>query len=262
MRLRLPVWMEREDRLIRRELAKTIRRGSVTATAVVRRFAESMEEQLDTDAVRLRISQIAEIQAAAEGQGVTLGKTTAADVLNSQGVLTADGGEDQEGLRDAMLQNLPNLVADFDKVRQDEGRALATFLNGQIDRIEALLTNVAGLAETCSDQAAEKLRNRIARLLERNEAVDEIRLEQEIAFIALKADISEEIDRLHTHISSARDLLNSENPVGRRLDFLAQEFNREANTLCAKAQSSELSRIGLELKATIDQMREQLQNVE
>ncbi len=262
MRLRLPDWMECEDRLIRRELAKTIRRGSVTTTAAVRRFAEGMEEQLDIDAVRLRISQIAEIQTEAELQGVALGKTTAADVLNSRGVLIAAGGEDQDGLRDAMLRNLPDLVADFDKVRQEEGRALATFLNGQIDRIEALLTDVAELAEMCSDQTAEKLRGRIARLLERNGAVDDTRLEQEIAFIALKADVNEEIDRLLTHIASARNLLKSGSPVGRRLDFLAQEFNREANTLCAKAQSSELSRIGLELKATIDQMREQLQNVE
>ena len=91
---------------------------------------------------------------------------------------------------------------------------------------------------------------------------DEARLAQELALIAVKTDVSEEIDRLGAHIEAARGLLEQKGPVGRKLDFLMQEFNREANTLCSKAQSTALTRIGLDLKTVIDQMREQVQNVE
>ena len=91
---------------------------------------------------------------------------------------------------------------------------------------------------------------------------DEARLNQELALIAVKSDVTEELDRLASHVSAARDLLTTKGPVGRKLDFLMQEFNREANTLCSKAQSSELTAIGLDLKTVIDQMREQVQNIE
>ena len=109
---------------------------------------------------------------------------------------------------------------------------------------------------------AQRMRDAMARVLEDIAEVDEARLAQELALIAVKQDVTEELDRLRGHVAAARKLLDARQPVGRKLDFLSQEFNREANTLCAKSQHSDLTQIGLDLKATIDQMREQVQNVE
>ncbi len=262
IRMRLPDWMERNEQAIRRELAKTVKRGSVMIAARVQSSTDGMEERLDLNVLKQRISQIAEIEAAADRENVVLAKTSAAEVLALRGVLTGTGNEDLEAVRDAMTLGLPDLIAELERERRNEGMALAKILNGQVDRIETMLATARTLAETRSDQVARRLRERLAGVLERHEAVDGARLEQEVALIAVKADVTEEIDRLYAHVSSARNLLESKGAAGRRLDFLAQEFNREANTLCAKAQSSELTQVGLDLKAIIDQLREQAQNVE
>ena len=120
----------------------------------------------------------------------------------------------------------------------------------------------AGAAEIRGRSQAETLRDRVAALLEAQDRIDEARLAQELALLAVKGDVREELDRLKTHIESARALLDAEGPAGRKLDFLMQEFNREANTLCSKSQDAALTAIGLEMKVVIDQMREQCQNVE
>jgi uncharacterized protein (TIGR00255 family) len=112
------------------------------------------------------------------------------------------------------------------------------------------------------EKAAQAFRDNVAKLIEAADGLDEPRLAQELALLAVKADVTEEIDRLRAHVVAARDLLATEGPVGRKLDFLMQEFNREANTLCSKSSDTELTRIGLDLKVLIDQMREQVQNVE
>ena len=112
------------------------------------------------------------------------------------------------------------------------------------------------------NQQGQSLQQSLARVLAGAAGMDQTRLAQELALIAVKADVTEELDRLTAHIAAARALLADPGPVGRRFDFLAQEFNREANTLCSKAQSIALTRIGLDLKTVIDQMREQVQNVE
>ena len=112
------------------------------------------------------------------------------------------------------------------------------------------------------DKARQKLQDALTRVIDNTDHLDEGRVAQELALIAVKADITEELDRLTAHVDAAQELLAQSGPIGRKLDFLMQEFNREANTLCSKSQFTELTRIGLDLKATIDQMREQVQNVE
>ncbi|MDH3264978.1 MAG: DUF1732 domain-containing protein, partial [Paracoccaceae bacterium] len=132
----------------------------------------------------------------------------------------------------------------------------------QIARIEALTAEAAAEAEARAPAQAEAFRTALARVMENAEGADPERVAQELALLAVKADVTEEIDRLRAHIAAARALLNEGEPVGRRLDFLAQEFNREANTLASKSNYAPLTRVALELKAAIDQMREQVQNVE
>ena len=147
-------------------------------------------------------------------------------------------------------------------MRQTEGAQLFKVLTRQIGEIEQLATTAATLAEERKPRMAEVLRANLDRVLQNSDGVDPDRLAQELALIAVKSDVTEEIDRLSAHVAAARELLDAGGPIGRKLDFLMQEFNREANTLCSKSQSSDLTKVGLELKTVIDQMREQVQNVE
>jgi uncharacterized protein (TIGR00255 family) len=174
---------------------------------------------------------------------------------------SVDPGQD-EALTKALKGGVVNLIQALKDARLKEGQALAVVLNQQLDVIAALVSE----AEACPARQPEAIRARleaqIAELLDGKAALDPARLHQEAVLIAARADIREEIDRLRAHVDAARALLQEGGPVGRRLDFLAQEFGREANTLCAKANDVALSRIGLELKAVIEQFREQVQNVE
>lgn len=169
--------------------------------------------------------------------------------------------EEQAARDGAILKTLAECFDALAKARSGEGAKLAVVLNGQIDAIARLTAAAAACAATQPAVLAERLKAQLADLLAPG-AVSAERLEAEIAVLATKADIREEIDRLGAHVSEARRLVASGDAVGRRLDFLAQEFNREANTLCSKSADIELTRIGLDLKTAIDQFREQLQNVE
>jgi len=132
----------------------------------------------------------------------------------------------------------------------------------QVDTITRLTAQARSAAEARRGTQIESLTAALARLSEAAPQADPGRLEQELALIAVKTDVTEELDRLDAHGAAARALLADPAPIGRKLDFLMQEFNREANTLCSKAQNAELTRIGLDLKTVIDQMREQVQNLE
>lgn len=160
------------------------------------------------------------------------------------------------------MADLPALLAEFAQMRAAEGAALNTVIAGQLDQIARLTAEAATEAASRRDAAASALREALARVLANAEGVDESRVAQELALIAVKNDVQEELDRLAAHVTAARALLDESGPVGRKFDFLMQEFMREANTLCSKAQALALTRIGLDLKTVIDQMREQVQNVE
>ena len=194
---------------------------------------------------------------------MTLAPAHAADVLAVRGVLDTSAVEiDTAPLRAAILADLPPLLADFAAMRAAEGAALHAVIAGQLDTLARLTAEAATEASARRAAASTTLREALARVLANAEGVDEVRLAQELALIAVKNDVTEELDRLTAHIAAARALLADTAPVGRKFDFLMQEFMREANTLCSKAQSLALTRIGLDLKTVIDQMREQVQNVE
>jgi len=266
LRLRVPDWIDGLEAALRAELGKALGRGNVSLSLRVARdgMGEGTEGlRVNAPALNAVLRALSQVEAAAMDAGVTLAQATAADVLTIRGVLdTSTADEDTTPLRSAILADLPALVADFNAMRAAEGAALHGVIAAQLDRIAALTVEAAQEAEARRDAASAALRDALARVLANTDGVDETRIAQELALIAVRNDVTEELDRLTAHIAAARDLLAETGPVGRKFDFLMQEFMREANTLCSKAQAKALTRIGLDLKTVIDQMREQVQNVE
>ncbi|HEX9856967.1 MAG TPA: YicC/YloC family endoribonuclease [Paracoccaceae bacterium] len=265
LRLRVPDWIDGLEAALRGELGRALQRGNVSLTLKVARENGEGADTLRVNQATLRavLGALATVEAAAMDVGVTLAQASQADVLALRGVLeTGAGDEDTAPLHAALLADLAPLLADLAAMRAAEGAALARVIAGQLDRIETLTAAAAAEAGARRDAAANGLRENLARVLANAEGFDETRLVQELALIAVKTDVAEELDRLSAHIAAARALLAEAGPVGRKFDFLMQEFMREANTLCSKAQALALTRIGLDLKTVIDQMREQVQNVE
>lgn len=265
LRLRLPDWIDGLEPAIRGEVQKAVTRGNVSLTLKVVQDdgREDTAFRLNDTALAAALVALVRVEAAAMAAGVTLAQATAADVLTLRGVIDATAQEaDTTPLRTAILADLPGLLQDFSAMRGAEGRALATVLGGQIDRIASLAADARAEVGQRGALQAETLRENLARVLAATDAVDESRLAQELALLAVKTDVTEELDRLAAHVEAARSHVADPAPVGRKLDFLMQEFMREANTLCSKAQALALTRIGLDLKTVIDQMREQVQNVE
>jgi uncharacterized protein (TIGR00255 family) len=264
LRLRLPEWIDGLEPLLRAELSRRVQRGNVSLTLKLTREAGAEPLRINRAVLASVLSGLAEVTEAAAMRGLVLDAPSAAEVLGLRGVLDQGGAEedDTEPLRSALMADLPPLLEAFSTARAAEGAALAAVLGAQIDLIAALTADAATEAALRREAMGQTLRDSLARVLANTAGLDETRLAQELALIAVKADVTEELDRLTAHIAAARALLADPGPVGRRFDFLTQEFNREANTLCSKAQSIALTRIGLDLKTVIDQMREQVQNVE
>lgn len=265
LRLRVPDWIEGLEAALRAELQKAVPRGNVSLTLKVTQdeAAGDAAFRLNEAALSGALAALGRVEAAAMDAGVTLAQATAADVLVLRGVIDAMGQEvDTGALRAALLADFAGLLSDFNAMRAAEGTALAGVLTAQLDRIADLTTDAKAEATARAQTQAETLRENLARVLAGTDAVDPSRLAQELALLAVKTDVTEELDRLTAHVEAARALVADTAPVGRKLDFLMQEFMREANTLCSKAQSLGLTRIGLDLKTVIDQMREQVQNVE
>jgi uncharacterized protein (TIGR00255 family) len=206
---------------------------------------------------------IAAVARAPRAEGV--GPATLDGLLNVRGVVEViEGGDDEAGLTEARLGALASLdeaVAALVAMRRVEGEALEGVLRRRLDRI-AELTQAADDNPARKPEAARARLEEAVRLLDASGRFDRDRLHQEAILLATKADIREELDRLKGHVAAARDLLDKGGPIGRRLDFLAQEFGREANTLCAKANHPSLTAQGLDLRAEIEQLREQVQNIE
>ncbi|PUB19402.1 YicC/YloC family endoribonuclease [Yoonia sediminilitoris] len=263
LRLRLPEGIEGLEAALRAALSKSLARGNITVNLRLSREETGGTYALDEQQLDSVLRALDAVQERAFAMGVTLGQPTAADVLSQRGVLVPAKSDDQsQALAAALIADITPLIADFIKMREAEGDALHAVLLDQLSQIETLTAAASGAAADRGPQVRENLTRALRRVLEDVAEIEESRVAQELALLAVKSDVTEEIDRLGAHVAAARDLLSNGSPAGRKLDFLAQEFNREANTLCAKAQSAPLTAIGLDLKAVIDQMREQIQNVE
>ncbi len=265
LRLRVPDWIEGLEPELRKLLQGRLARGNVTVNLRVTRSEESGGASLNQAGLDASLAVLSQIEAAAEKAGVTVAPPSVSDIAAMRGVVDfAEGGdtEDTKGLRQAVMSSLGACLNAFVDDRAREGKAIGVVLREQIERV-ADLTKDARMAAGERDVAARaNMERALKRLLEVTEVPDEARMQQELALIAVKTDITEEIDRLGAHVEAARGLIAESGAVGRKLDFLMQEFNREANTLCSKSQSTALTSVGLDLKALIDQMREQVQNIE
>ena len=263
MRLRVPDWLTGLEAALRADLSKQVSRGNVTLSLRLSREEAASEIKLNVTAMEAALDALAQTEAMADARGIELAGSKASDLLALKGMLEAGGDDDDPApLVEKLRSEFGALLAAFLDMRKAEGQALAAILASQLDQIARLTDAAAVLAEQRRDEMAQTLKDNLARVVDNAQGVDAERVAQELALIAVKADITEEIDRLAAHVAAARKLLDQDGPVGRKLDFLMQEFNREANTLCSKSQNADLTAVGLELKAVIDQMREQVQNVE
>jgi uncharacterized protein (TIGR00255 family) len=262
VRLRVPPGFEGLEPRIREALGKRITRGSIAVNLNVKR-AQGQAPQ-----IRLNEAALQQVLAALDRleASVGAGARSAEALLGIKGVLEVVEPEESEveaaARTEAMLASLEVALDGMVRARSDEGRRLRDVVLDQLSAIERLVAAVDRSPARSPEAVRQRLKEQVVRLLDAGAALDEARLYQEAALLATRADIEEELKRLSAHIAAARELLGSAEPAGRRLDFLAQEFNREANTLCSKSTDSETTRTGLELKAVIDQMREQVQNIE
>lgn len=264
LRIRVPDWIPALEAGLRTRMSAALARGNVTlGLRVVREEGSGGGLAVNEAQLSTVLDALGRIESAAMDAGVSLAPSKATDIVTMRGVLEqAVIEDDNEALSAVLLAEFDAVLAEFDVMRATEGAALETVMREQLSQIEALTIEATDLAQARNAQAAEVLKRNLARVLETAEDIAPDRIAAELALIAVKSDITEEIDRLHAHVGAASALLAHDGPIGRKLDFLMQEFNREANTLCSKAQNSELTRVGLALKAVIDQLREQVQNVE
>ncbi len=264
LRLRLPDTVPGLEQAVRTALSARIARGNVTLNLRLGRDEAQGALNLDLDQLDRVLAALDLVQDRAMAKGNTLAQPTAADVLAQRGVVVAEAAADVDidGLVQAVQSDFAELLNEFVAMRLSEGAALTRVLSDHLDQIAALTDAAAEAAEARRDEARATLTAALRRVAEDVPDMDEGRVAQELALLAVKSDVTEELDRLRAHVAAARELLDDDKPAGRKFDFLAQEFNREANTLCSKAGSQRLTAIGLDLKAVIDQMREQVQNVE
>lgn len=263
LRLRVPDWIEGLEVLLRKKLTAKTARGNITLSLRIAREDTAAHFQVNTSQLASVLDALTLIESEATRRNISLSPTKASDIAGLRGVLEVRSTEDDLApLLAQLLAEADRVIDAFNDMRTAEGAALEGVLGAQLDEIAALTEEAAQQANARAEDTAQTLKRNLARVVDNIDGIDPDRIEQELALIAVKADVTEEIDRLRAHVDAARDLIAQGGPVGRKLDFLMQEFNREANTLCAKAQHGALTRTGLALKAVIDQMREQVQNVE
>ena len=261
VRCRMPPGNDALDAVARAEAARILKRGNVNVNVTAQRALTAAPLRLN----RALLAQVIELAREIEGAGAAPPRLDA--LLAVRGIIeTEEEQPESEAVREsrerAMARSITQALEALAAARLSEGARLHTVLEAHLSEIERLTEAAAGQASLQPAALKERLRRQVSELVEASIGLPEERLVQEAALLIGKADVREELDRLRAHIAQARELLAEGAAVGRRFDFLCQEFNREANTLCSKSADVELTRIGLSLKASIEQLREQVQNIE
>jgi uncharacterized protein (TIGR00255 family) len=261
LKLRLPPGWDAIEPPVRSRAAETLARGSVFANLTVSREGAP-------PAVRVNEPVLAAVLAALKALA---GKVEAAPpsldgILSLKGVIEVGEAEESEEERraaeGAIVKGFAQAMEGLVGMRHSEGQALGKLLAARLGEIAALAARAEAAPGRKPEAIKARLAEQVASLMESSQRFDADRLHQEAILLATKVDIREELDRLAAHVGQARKLLADGGPIGRKLDFLSQELNRESNTLCAKANDVELTNIGLDLKAVVEQFREQVQNLE
>ncbi|MCM2292055.1 YicC family protein [Allorhizobium sp. BGMRC 0089] len=262
IRLRLPSGYEGLESAVRTRLSHHLARGNLQVSLSLSMSENRVEAVINEDA----LAAVLALRTRLGPEVIATGPMSLDSFLSIRGLVEfreAEEGPDIISERNAALLDGLDLAAkSLVAMRQTEGQALKTVLLGHVETIERLARTVEADPSRQPEEIARKLAGQIAALIQTGASLDRERLHAEAALLATKADLREEIDRLIAHGQAARDLLSVGGPVGRKLDFLAQEFNRESNTICSKSNSAAVTAAGIELKVVIDQFREQVQNLE
>ncbi|NVK34297.1 MAG: YicC family protein [Rhodobacteraceae bacterium] len=263
VRIRIPAGLEGLEQKIREKCSAALKRGSVSVGLSMRRDESEAVLSVNENALEAVLAAVELLQKRLP----EVAPPTLDGILAQKGVFELKEPEEDEETRaamfEALLSTLDTALVELTEMRHSEGQAITAVVTAQIDTIAELTQRAEKLPARTTEAIKARLASQVADLMEASgNVLDPQRLHQEAVMLATKADIREELDRLSTHVQAVRELIGSGGAVGRRLDFLAQEFNRETNTLCSKSNDVELTAIGLDLKAVIDQMREQIQNLE
>lgn len=261
VRVRLPAGCDRLEPEVRERCAARLTRGNIQVALSTSAGTEGQRLTINEDVLATVLDAMERI-----GKKLAVQPPTLDGILALRGVVEVEDRVADEATRETLdAEILAGLDAALDglvTMREREGAAIGRVLALRLDEMAELTDDAEASPARAPETIRTRLAEQIATLLDAAPALDPDRLYQEAVILATKADIREELDRLHAHIAAARELLGKGGPVGRRLDFLAQEFGREVNTLCAKSNDRALTAIGLDMKAVVDQMREQIQNLE
>jgi uncharacterized protein (TIGR00255 family) len=261
VRVRVPSGLDRLEHEVRGRVPKVLARGNVSVSLSLERGTRRQQLQVNREMLDQLVRLTRELRTEVDAAPPRLD-----GLLAVRGVLeTVEEPEDETARaarEHAMLADLDALLGDLAAARVQEGAALHEAAERHLAEIGRLSEQARRCAASQPEALRERLRKQVQDLLDTRTGLSEERLAQEAALLASKADVREELDRLDAHVTAARELLDGGGAIGRRLDFLCQEFNREANTLCSKAGEVALTRIGLSLKNAVDQLREQVQNIE
>lgn len=261
LRLRLPPGWDAVEAPVRNSAAQALARGTVYGTLTVEREGVA-------PVVRVNEPVLAAVLATLKGLAGTVDAAPPRldGILSIKGVIEVidedEREEDRRAAEAAVVAGFRATVAELAAMRRHEGAALGQVLTQRLSEISALATRAEAAPGRRPEAIKARIAEQVATLLDASDRFDADRLHQEAILIASKADIREELDRLASHVAQIGRLIADGGAVGRRLDFLAQELNREANTLCSKSNDVELTNIGLELKSVVEQFREQVQNLE
>lgn len=260
-RMRLPPGWDEIEAPIRKRSADVLSRGTVYANLTVKRANAASVVRINEDVLASVLKVATELSGRIDAVAPSID-----GLLSVKGVLEVVEPEtdeaEEKAAKTAAAEAFEQALRSLVDMRKREGTALGQILSQRMNEIEGLARKAEAAPGRRPEAVKARLAEQIAALLETSDRFDEDRLSQEAILIAAKADIREELDRIASHVAQARELIGKGGPIGRRLDFLAQEFNREVNTCCSKSNDLELTNIGLEMKNVVEQFREQVQNLE
>ena len=265
LKIYLPEYMTFMENDIRQLVSKQIARGSIVLKIKAKHNDEvSSNFTLNNEVLNTAIDEIKTIEQKCDEKNIQFSPLTILDFFSVKGVWEENkiSQTDTVELKSVMLDKLPELIKKFIETRRIEGQGLQAILLEKLSSIMELIKEIDKILPDRSRHLKKNFKTAVDKVINEQNQVDENRLDQEIALLVIKQDIQEELDRLKVHIVSMQDLVNSSNVVGKKLDFLSQELNREVNTICSKSQYSDLTKLGIEMKTLVDQFREQVQNVE